>query len=352
MTADVNEVLWTAGAAVAEVPIPEERLSEEEAEAVLDAYSEAVVTVAEKVGPAVVNIAAVHQRMARTPQGAAPFEAAGAGSGVILTPDGYILSNNHVVQGASRLEVTLADGRTFGAQLVGADPATDLAVIRIDARGLPAAELGESERLKAGQLVIAIGNPLGFQATVTAGVVSAIGRSLRSQSGRSIENVIQTDAALNPGNSGGPLVDSRGRVVGINTAIIQGAQGICFAIPVNTARWIAGLLIKEGRVRRAFLGIAGETRPLHVRIARALALSAPSGVGLVQIVRGSPAERAGLRTGDVILAFDETPITTIDELQRFLSRAPIGTTVRIGVLRGDQRLELSAVLTAAPDEQA
>ncbi len=347
----IDDTQWTSGTAVMDLP-PGGHLSEEAAEAVLDAYSEAVVTVAEKAGPAVVNIAAVQQRLVRTPQGMAPQEAAGAGSGVILTPDGYILTNNHVVNNASRLEVTLADGRTFAAQLVGADPATDLAVLRIDGRGLPAAELGDSERLKVGQLVIAIGNPLGFQATVTAGVVSAIGRSLRSQSGQQIENIVQTDAALNPGNSGGPLVDSRGRVVGINTAIIQGAQGICFAIPVNTARWIAGQLITQGRVQRAFLGIAGETRPMHVRIVRALDLAAPSGVGLVQIVRNSPAERAGLQVGDVLVALDDTPITTIDELHRFLSRAAIGATVRVAIVRGGQRRTIPVVLTVAPGDAA
>jgi S1-C subfamily serine protease len=332
------------------VTAPGGRLRPDEAEAVLDAYSEAVVTVAERVGPAVVNIAAVHRRTARTPQGAVPFDAPGTGSGVVIAPDGYILTNSHVVHGATRLEVTLADGRTFPAQLVGDDPATDLAVIRVPAAGLPAATLGESDRLRVGQLVIAIGNPLGFQATVTAGVVSAIGRSLRSQNGRLIEDVIQTDAALNPGNSGGPLVDSRGHVVGINTAIIQGAQGICFAVPINTARWVAGLLIKDGRVHRAYLGITGETRPLHIRIAREHGLSAPSGVGVVQVASGSPADQAGLQPRDVILWLDDTRVNTVDDVHRFLSRAPIGVPVRLGLLRRSQRLDLTAKLAPLPAE--
>ena len=231
---------------------PTSRLSEEEAEAVLDAYSAAVVAVADRVGPSVVNIAIEKDVTAQGPGGQRVYTVPGGGSGVVIAPDGYILSNSHVVHDAKNLEVTLADGRTLPARVIGDDPATDLAVIQTTAGGLPAARLGDSDSLKPGQLVIAIGNPLGFQATVTAGVVSALGRSLRSSSGRLIENVIQTDAALNPGNSGGPLVDSRGRVVGINTAIIQGAQGICFAVPVNTARWVAGLLINEGRVRRAY----------------------------------------------------------------------------------------------------
>jgi len=321
-----------------------DRLSPMEAEAILDAYSEAVTTVARNVGPAVVNIAATQRVMARTPRGAAPSEATGTGSGVILTPDGYILTNNHVVDAATRLEVFLADGRSFPAQLVGADAATDLAVVRVDAPALPAAKLGDSDRLQVGQLVIAIGNPLGFQATVTAGVVSATGRSLRSQSGRLIENVVQTDAALNPGNSGGPLVDSRGRVVGINTAIIAGAQGICFAVPSNTARWVAGLLIKEGRVRRAFLGISGETRPLHVRIARALGLDSPSGVAVLQTVPESPAQQAGLRVGDTVLGINGAATATIDDLLKVLSRAPIGRPATLDVLRGAERLTLRAVL--------
>ncbi len=338
--------LRVLGPAVAP-PSPRGPMGEEEAEAVLDAYSQAVVTVAEKVGPAVVNIAATKRATARTPQGPRPFEATGAGSGVIIAPDGYILTNSHVVHDATRLEVTLGDGRTLPVEPVGNDPATDLAVIRVNAGGLPVAEFGDSDRLRVGQLVIAIGNPLGFQATVTAGVVSALGRSLRSQTGRPIENIIQTDAALNPGNSGGPLIDSRGRLVGINTAIIQGAQGICFAVPVNTVRWIVGLLINEGRVRRAFLGITGEPRPLHARLVREHGLAAPAGIGVVQVVPGSPADRAGIAPGDTVIALDSQPVADVDDMQRFLNRAPIGATVQVGLLRRGRRLDLPAVLTAA-----
>lgn len=315
----------------------------------LDAYSRAVVRVAEQVGPAVVNIHAVHRATAQTPHGPKPYEASGSGSGVIIAPDGYTLTNSHVVHGATRLEAALADGRTLPAHVVGDDPTTDLAVIRIDASGLPTAPLGNSDRLRVGQMVIAIGNPLGFQATVTAGVVSAVGRSLRGQSGRLIENVIQTDAALNPGNSGGPLVDSRGRVVGINTAIIQGAQGICFAVPVNTARWVTGVLIRDGKVRRAFLGITAEPRPLPSRIAREHGLTSPTGIGVTQVSPGSPADLAGIQPGDVIIALDGDAVSTLDDIHRYLSRAPTGAVARVGVLRRGDRLDLMAVLSLAAE---
>jgi S1-C subfamily serine protease len=268
---------------------------------------------------------------------------------VIIAPDGYALTNSHVVHGAGRLEATLADGSTFPARLVGDDPTTDLAVVNIDAGGLPSSDLGDSDRLRVGQLVIAIGNPFGFQTTVTAGVVSALGRSLRGQSGRLIEDVIQTDAALNPGNSGGPLVDSRGRVVGINAAIIQGAQGLCFAIPINTARWVAGLLIRDGRIQRAYLGIAGEVLRLRPSAVRDSGSIAPTGVAVVQVVPGSPAARAGIQTRDVIVALDDEQIRTVDDMHRFLTRARVGATVRVGVLRGSQRVELRATLSAAQE---
>jgi S1-C subfamily serine protease len=325
------------------------RPNDDDTEELLDAYSRAVVSVVDTVGPAVVKIAGVRRGAAQTRRGLVPFEVPGAGSGAMIAPDGYILTNSHVVHDTANLEVTFSDGRTLAANLVGDDPATDLAVIRVDATGLPTAELGDSERLRVGQLVVAIGNPLGFQATVTAGVVSALGRSLRSQSGRLIENVIQTDVALNPGNSGGPLVDSRGRVVGINTAIIQGAQGISFEIPVNTARWITGLLIKEGRVRRAYLGIAGEPRPLHPRVAREHGLRAPMGIGVVQVIPGSPAERAGVRPGDVIIAVDGTPVSSVDDFHRFLGHARVGAYVRLDLLRGSQPVSLHVTLAASPD---
>ncbi len=346
----IEEVRWATGPDLNKDPTsPSGTLSEEDAEAVLDAYSEAVVTVAEKVGPAVVNIAAVHRAMAQTPRGAMPYESSGAGSGVIITPDGYLLTNSHVVHAAHRLEVTLADGRIVPAQLAGEDPATDLAVIRINAAGLPTAQLGDSDRLRVGQLVIAIGNPLGFQATVTAGVVSALGRSLRSQSGQLIENIIQTDAPINPGNSGGPLVDSRGRIVGINTAIIQGAQGIGFAVPVNTAHWVAGLLIKDGRVRRPFLGITSEARPIHVRVAREHGLQEAKGIGVIQVMPGSPADLAGIRLGDIIIGLNGTPVSGLNDVHRFLSRAAIGATMHVTLLRQNQRLVLTAVLAQMPE---
>jgi S1-C subfamily serine protease len=322
-----------------------------ESDELLDAYSRAVVTAVEKVGPAVVNIAAMHRGTARTPRGPVPFEQPAGGSGVIVAPDGYIVTNSHVVHGATRLEATLADGRTLPARLVGDDPATDLAVIRVDASGLPTATLGDSDRLRTGQLVIAIGNPLGFQATVTTGVVSALGRSLRSQSGRLIENIIQTDAALNPGNSGGPLVDSRGRVVGINTAIIQGAQGICFAVPVNTVRWVVGLLIRQGRVQRAYLGIAGERRPIHPRIARENRLEAPFGIGVIHVIPNSPADRGGILPGDTIVAVDGAPVTSVDDVHRILERAAVDQIVRMSVLRGGERHEVATRLAPAPDER-
>ena len=326
---------------------PAPRLSDEAAEAVLDAYSAAVVTVAERVGPSVVNISLEKDITAQGRNGQRVYTVPGGGSGVIIAPDGYILSNSHVVHEAKHLEVTLADGRTLPARLIGDDPATDLAVIQTSIGGLPAAQLGDSDSLKPGQMVIAIGNPFGFQATVTAGVVSALGRSLRSSTGRLIENVIQTDAALNPGNSGGPLVDSRGRVVGINTAIIQGAQGICFAVPVNTARWVAGLLINEGHVRRAYLGVSAENRPIHVRVAREHGLPSAVAVGVVSVAEGSPAALAGLEQGDVMTHLGDTPLSGIDDLQRYLGRAEIGSIVTVRLLRRYVPIELEVTLAAA-----
>jgi S1-C subfamily serine protease len=321
-------------------------LSEDAAEAVLDAYSAAVVTVAERVGPSVVNIAIEKDVTSQGRDGQRVYTVPGGGSGVIIAPDGYILSNSHVVHGAKHLEVTLADGRTLPARIIGDDPATDLAVIQTTLGGFPAAHLGDSDQLRPGQMVIAIGNPFGFQATVTAGVVSALGRSLRSSEGRLIENVIQTDAALNPGNSGGPLVDSRGRVVGINTAIIQGAQGICFAVPVNTARWVAGLLINEGRVRRAYLGVTAESRPIHVRVAREHGLPSALAVGIVAVAEGSPAAAAGLEPRDVITHLDGMPMSGVDDLQRYLGRAEVGRTVALRLLRRYVPIETEVRLVA------
>jgi len=309
---------------------------------VLDAYSRAVVSVVEQVGPAVVSIAAA----SGAPPGRA--ERMGAGSGVLITPDGYVLTNSHVVHAAGRLEVTLTEGRTLGATMVGDDPATDLAVIRVSASGLPAATLGQSATLRVGQLVIAIGNPLGFQSTVSAGVVSALGRSLRGATGRLIENIIQTDVALNPGNSGGPLVDSRGRVVGINTAIIALAQGIAFAIPVDTARWVVSDLLTRGRVRRAYLGLTGRTRPLDRRLARLVGLAQDTAVEIVAVESASPAAQAGLREGDLIVSLDDGPVTRIDDLHRALAVHAVGVSIALRIVRAGAPLALTITPAEAP----
>jgi S1-C subfamily serine protease len=297
----------------------------------LDAYSRAVTRVVETVGPTVVAIS-VRKARAGGRSGIDPG-AEGAGSGVLITPDGFVLTNNHVVEDSNGLEVSLTDGRTFSAQVIGTDPATDLAVIRISDGSLPATELGDSDLLKVGQLVIAIGNPLGFQSTVSAGVVSALGRSLRSQSGRLIDGVIQTDVALNPGNSGGPLVDSRGRVVGINTAMIYMAQGISFAVPINTARWVVTELVMHGKVRRAYLGIGAQSRPVNRRIQHSLELSAPAVVEVINIEKNGPAQRAGLQPGDYIFCLNENQVGTVDDLHRLLSKWPPGTPLELKLLR-------------------
>jgi S1-C subfamily serine protease len=298
----------------------------------LDAYSRAVVGVVERVGPAVVSVAA-RGRSDR-------FGASGAGSGVVFTPDGYILTNSHVVRGARRLDVTLDDGTEYEARLVGADPPTDLAVIRLDRAGLTHAELGRSAALRAGQLVIAIGNPLGFSSTVSAGVVSALGRTMRAQDGRLMENIIQSDVALNPGNSGGPLVDSHGRVVGINTAMIMGAQGISFSVPVDTAKWVLAQLMAHGRVRRAQLGIVGQNRPLDRNVARRLELVQKTGVEVMRIDSDGPARSSGLAEGDLIVAIGERPATTVDDIHRVLNAWPIGTPLVLGVVRAGGRREV------------
>ncbi len=310
-------------------------------EELLDAYSRAVVGVVEKVGPAVVSIG-VKKHATRSAQ-----TVEGAGSGVIITPDGFVLTNNHVVEDANELEVGLTDGSTMAAQVVGTDPATDLAVVRIGSSRLPVAELGDSGALRVGQLVIAIGNPLGFQSTVSTGVVSALGRGLRSQSGRLIDNVIQTDVPLNPGNSGGPLVDSRGRVVGINTAMISMAQGISFAIPVNTARWVVGELVTRGKVHRAYLGIAGQARPIGRRVQRYFELPASSVVEVMSIEEGGPAYRGGLRQSDQIVALNGQSIASVDDLHRVLTGTPSGSTVSLTILRGLERRELHVVVGEA-----
>lgn len=296
----------------------------------LDAYSRTVVGVAEKVSPAVVNIGVLKVRK----------EQSGAGSGLIVTPDGYVLTNEHVVHAANLIEVKLNDGRKFDAQVVGTDPATDTAVLRIPSSDLPIARLGDSQKLKVGQLVVAIGNPFGFQCTVTAGVISALGRSLRSTNGRLIDNIIQTDAALNPGSSGGPLVNSRGNVVGMNTAVIFPAQGLCFAIPINTVKRVVQMLISTGKVSRGYLGIIAQPAPIQRRIARALGLKQESGVGVVEVTPNSPAQQAKIVANDIILNIGGSPVNNVDELHRFLDENPAGQNYGITVLRGTSLLEL------------
>jgi S1-C subfamily serine protease len=303
--------------------------------ALLDAYSRAVVDAVEKLSPSVVHIQVASRRRGK--------ESEGSGSGFIFAPDGFVLTNSHVVRDATHMDAVLMDGRRLAADLVGDDPDTDLAVVRVHESGLPPARLGDSESLKVGQLAIAIGNPLGFQCTVTAGVVSALGRSLRSQSGRLIDNVIQTDAALNPGNSGGPLIDSRGEVIGVNTAIILGAQGLCFATPINTAQYVVPRLIRDGRIRRGWLGIGGQNMKVPPHAAHVLGLRAESGVLVISVEPGSPAERAGFHDRDLLVEFDGQPISSIDDLHRQLTEERIGKTAEVVVVRHSQRLSLRPV---------
>ena len=305
----------------------------------LDAYSRAVTGAAETISPAVVHVEA-RQRVGGW-KGERVHE--GSGSGFVYTPDGFILTNNHVVHGAAELRVMLTDGREFEGQLVGNDPDTDLAVIRIPAMGLAAGALGNSQRIRVGQLVVAVGHPYGFQTTVTAGVVSALGRSLRSQSGRLIENVIQTDAALNPGNSGGPLVTSSGEVVGVNTAIIRSAQGLCFAIGSNTARDVAMQLMKEGRVRRSYIGISGQTIALPRRFVVHFGLARETAVRISSAEPHSPAARAGLREGDVIVGFGSQSVAGVDDLYRALTWERISAVVSITVIRRGDKLAVDVV---------
>jgi S1-C subfamily serine protease len=309
--------------------------------ALLDAYSRAVIQAVEKVSPSVVNIE-VHQSNNSGRRGE-PQERHGGGSGFVFTPDGLILTNSHVVHDATRIEVTVADGRKLPARTIGDDPATDLAVIQIDGTGLVAATLGDSQALRVGQLVMAIGSPYGFQSTVTAGVVSALGRSLRSYSGRLIEDVIQTDASLNPGNSGGPLVSSDGRVVGVNTATILPAQGICFAIGINTAKFVASRLLRDGRIRRSYIGVSAQTAPIHRRLVRYYDLPKETGVIVLSAEPNSPAQRTGLREGDVIVALDGHAVAGVDDLHRVLSDVRAGAQAELTVLRGTERIRLSIV---------
>jgi len=323
--------------------------------ALLDAYSQAVIHAAEVVSPSVVYIEVTHrpaaQRDPRTAGTAPERQRPGphaTGSGFIFTPDGYVLTNSHVVRSAARIDVALSDGRRTRADLVGDDPDTDLAVIRIGANDLIAARLGDSHSIRVGQLAIAIGNPYGFQYSVTAGVVSALGRSLRSQSGRLIDNVLQTDAALNPGNSGGPLVSSRAEVIGVNTASILPAQGICFAIAINTAKFVAAQLIRDGRVERAWLGIAGQNVDLHRRVVRFHELKTQSGVMAASIEIDSPADRAGLKRGDVIVGFGGQPIAGSDDLQRLLTGDQVGKKSEVAIIRGTERIVYDIVPGSRP----
>lgn len=314
----------------------------------LDAYSQAVTRVVRDVSPSVVNIEV--QMAARPPESSGGHGARGGGSGFALTPDGFILTNSHVVHGADAIEVMLTDGSRHSARLIGDDPETDLAVIRVDTPGVifVPARLGESAGLQVGQMAIAIGNPYGFQTTVTAGVISAIGRSMRSRAGRLIDNIIQTDAALNPGNSGGPLVNSHGEVIGVNTAVILPAQGICFAIPVDTAKWVAARLIRDGRIRRSYIGVAGQNVPLHRRLVRFHDLAGDQCVLVVEVAAASPAARAGLREGDLLVSFDGTTTETIDDLQRLLTEDRVDRPVAVTILRGTQKMDL----TISPAERA
>jgi S1-C subfamily serine protease len=300
----------------------------------LDAYSNAVTTAADAVSPSVVKIDVFNRR------GRGNNGQPGSGSGFIITPDGFILTNSHVVHGAERIEVTLADGRRPDAHLVGTDPDTDLAVIRIYAPNLKPVRLGDSNQLRVGQLAIAIGNPYGFQYTVTAGVVSALGRSFRAQSGRLMDNLVQTDAALNPGNSGGPLVNSRGEVIGVNTAVILPAQGLCFAIGINTAKYIAGWLIKDGAVRRSYIGVGGQTAKIHRRVVRHFQLANETGLLVLGVEPGSPASRAGLREGDIVVEFNNHAIAGIDDLHKHLTGAQVGVRSSLTVIRHNEKLAL------------
>lgn len=312
----------------------------------LDAYSQAVIGAVDKVAPAVVHL----QVTVPVPSGGngPAREAMGAGSGVVFTPDGFIVTNSHVVHGASSITATLNDGRVLPAYLVGDDPDTDIAVVRIHAPVAGWATLGDSQAIRVGQLVVAIGNPLGFEYTVTAGVISALGRSLRSQSGRLIDDVLQTDAALNPGNSGGPLVTANGAVIGINTAVIRGAQGLCFAVASNTARFVVGEIMRQGKVRRGYLGIAGQNTRLSRRFVRYHNLTGEGGVRIASIEPNSPAAAVDLQTGDVIVAIEGEAVAGIDDLHRWLTSSHIGQPMRLTLLRRTDLIERSVTPRERP----
>lgn len=312
-------------------PLPPANSAAGNDEALLDAYSTAVVGVVETVSPAVVHIEVAGERQGRA--------ANGSGSGVIVSPDAIVLTNNHVVEGASRITLTLADGRQFRARMIGRDQETDLAVLRGEtAETLPPARLADSKRVRPGQIAIAIGNPLGFQSTVTAGIVSAVGRSLRGSNGRLIGDVIQTDASLNPGNSGGPLVSSAAEVIGINTAMIAGAQGICFSVAANTARHALSQILAHGRVRRGRIGIVGEQVPMPRRLRDLAGITQASGVLVRDVATGSPADAGGVKTGDIVVGLDELPVTGVDDIMRLLDANRINREVAIKILRGAEQV--------------
>jgi S1-C subfamily serine protease len=304
-----------------------------------DAFSATIIDVVERAAPAIIGVR-------RGQRGRDAFD--GAGSGVILSPDGYALTNHHVVRGARRLEAMLHDGRVVAAELVGTDPDTDLALMRLGGGGHAAADLGDSNALKVGEIAVAIGNPLGLQATVTAGVVSTLRRTLRAEGGRLIEDVIQTDAALNPGNSGGGLLDGRGRVIGINTAMIGGAQGLCFAVPINTAKRIVPELMRNGRVARGWLGVSAQTQALSKALTRRLGLDQNAGVLIVQVVEDGPGAAAGLLPGDVLLAIDAHPAASADDVHRLLSGEKIGQRIALTILRDGAKMMLELKVTARP----
>ena len=306
----------------------------------LDAYSQAVVGAVDAVGPSVVTV--------ELGRGAGRRAQGGQGSGFVITPDGLILTNSHVVHKADSIHVLMADGRRLPASLIGEDPDTDLAVIRATASDLPALKLGNSQSIRVGQLVVAIGNPLGFSATVTAGVVSALGRSLRSRSGRMMDDIIQTDAALNPGNSGGPLVNSRGEVIGVNTAVISGAQGLCFAIASNTAQYVVGRLIRDGWIRRSYIGVAGQNGAVARQIVRFYGLAVSTGVVVVTIEPSSPASKSLLQEGDIIIGLAGEDVSSIDRLHRLLNEQRIGQETRLTVIRRTEKLEIPITPAETP----
>lgn len=330
MHTTIKPVSKAGGEAAGQPAAPQVKASDDE---LLDAYSKAVCSAVEKVSPSVVKIDIRRKMLRQTLFNQVEQEVPGSGSGFIFTPDGFILTNSHVIHMSSQIEVVLSDGRSFPARVIGDDPGTDLAVIKIEAQDLVPAMIGDSQSLRVGQVVVAIGNPYGFQCTVTSGVVSAVGRSLRTYNGRLIDDVIQTDASLNPGNSGGPLINSRGEVIGVNTAIILPAQGICFAIPSNIAKFVTGKLMLDGRIRRGRIGVAGQNVIIKDEIVQHTGLSSNKGVVVVAIDKDSPADRAGLVAGDVIIGLDDSPVTNIDDLHKLLTEDKIAMTSTLTIVR-------------------